>query len=266
MAVPEPSNELLQFGGEEGAVTFDEFLATQGGFYNQNASPPVFRGTKLPDNKQGPALAGGPEVDDTATADEMVNEFFAWTPQRLRQFQDKAYEAGLYGNIPRNKIRFGDYDEDTLQIWEMVVNRAAGFYANGKRYTPFQVLDMAVDSAKENGLDPESQIQKATTQLTNPDDLATVFNGVAQQTIGKKLDPSELQAMIQAYQATESSTQRAADADRLAGGGGTTTSAPNPSAFAQQQIMEDKPVDSTAHAAASAFDSVLRLIGAQGYS
>lgn len=263
--------ELGAFAESEGAAGFQDWLATQGagGFYNPNVSPEVWRGyrkAKTPQrdivgNADGPILTT-PDEDDISTADEMVSEFFSWSDSELRSFQEKAFQAGLYGNATRRDIRFGDYDEDTLQIWEQVVNRSAGFFSQGRKVSPFQVLDKAVQAAKDAGLDPDTREQE-TIALTNPADLAAVFNNVAQQTIGKKLDPTQLQAMVSAYQATESSVQ--SQAAGMSESGGTLTKPPDPSTFAQNQIAQDDPVAATSHAAAKAFEGVLKLIGASGY-
>lgn len=191
-----------------------------------NTSPPVWMGKKVVTS--GFREAPGLKVEETIVpADKAASMFYSWSEKELRDFQEKAYNAGMYGRVDRNRIPWGDHDEDTLSIWKTMVARSAGFYENGEKVTPWDAMNRAAEKAPMFEEDTGR-----TVSVSNPEDLIAVLRAGARQHLGSgNLDPAQQQRLVAAFQ----SAQRGAQAE------GSEVGAPSASVFFENRLRELEP-------------------------
>jgi hypothetical protein len=108
-----------------------------------------------------------------------------------------------------------------------------------------------------------------TIQQANPDDLRSVFNQTAEGVLGRSLNDDELNRMISSFQASESAAQTSAYNQNYSptggyGPGGTTVAAPNPSAFAEQDLKATNPHEAGAMNLLNTMDNFMSILHGAG--
>lgn len=191
--------------------------------------------------QRGSVQRGGEMVSDVRTLDEAVAEFYAWSDSELSDFQERAFNAGLYGTRDRNAVRFGDpTDAKTFNIWADMVQAAAGFYndGGGRKVTPWDAVDLAVRGAPaEEGPPP------LVARVTNPEDIVRSAREGVRSALGFVPDDIDFDALVRKRQGQEVAYQSAVHSAGQ-GGGGTIAAPMDDAAFAD---IEAKRLDPTAY-------------------
>lgn len=164
------------------------------------------------------------------------------------------YDDKFYGKNPPAVS-----DEDTFNAYKRAVTQAARHHQ-----TVAEVIQGAIgEQQKRGGVGSGGRTREPLSiQLTNPTDIHAVGNKIGQTILGRNLNTGELDAITKAFQAQESSSQRAAYNANV--GGGTTTAAPNLSTFAEAQVKAQNPLEAAGHGVASTFDTFLGLLSGGG--
>lgn len=161
------------------------------------------------------------------------------TPQEIARLQQQLVSAGLINN---------DYHNG---VWDGVSQNAFQYlleYANNAG-TDYQTALSSLQNAETMTIDPvtgqpvvkKKGVKAITLQLTNPDDVATTAQNVAQQFIGRPLSTQELERFQNVWKQEESGYQRDTQMDQ-ASGGGTTTKPADMSTEAQRFAANLDPV------------------------
>lgn len=205
--------------------------------YYQQQDPPVWDGR------------------ETKRRSQAYVDFYTLNGDRLRQFQERAFNAGLYGtNLDRSQIRFGDHDDLSLAVWKSLVDRAVGYTATGQKVSPLDALDQAAANPAPTTITPPTQ------QVTNPLDIRDHLKAAAQATFGEgKLDEKQVEKFITSFQASQDQSQRTAY-DQAHGTGGTSVAAPTVDAAADQFLHQSDPTRYDAHKAVGAIDQIAQLM------
>lgn len=205
-----------------------------------------------------PASAADPPVwdgHDIVPTSKAYADFYDLDGKQLRQFQDRAFAAGLYGSIIKTQIRFDDHDDTSFQIWRSLVDRSAGYNATGKKVSPLDALDEAVTNSPTFGTlhDP------LTAQVSNPADIRLGIRAAAKELLGQgDVDEQQLQRMVAAFQSSQKAAQQASYS--MQDTGGTVVAPPSLDAFAEQQIHTMDPVGYDAHKALGAIDQIAQIM------
>jgi hypothetical protein len=223
-------------------------------------------------------------IEKTQPYSTYLTSFYGLNKDALTQFQTRAYQAGLYGNA---KPRYGDPNDDVAYaIWSDIGKRAAGFQAAGQKFTPGDVLDMAVQSAPAD--QRQARAYETRTDVVRSEDPATVraaahaaFKEITGK--GRKVDDAKIRKFVEVFTAKQVGEQRrvnsaqdsAATAARAAQDTADAGGTPADSPVSQEvrQVMPDLGADAAeyaqasdpaaagAHAITKQFDSFLRLLG-----
>lgn len=181
-------------------------------------------------------------------------DFYTLNGDRLRQFQERAFNAGLFGSLDRSQIRFGDHDDISLSVWKSLVDRAVGYTATGQKVSPLDALDQAAANPAPTTITPPTQ------QVTNPLDIRDHLKAAAQATFGEgKLDEKQVEKFVTSFQASQDQSQRTAY-DQAHGTGGTSVAAPTVDAAADQFLHQADPTRYDAHKAVGAIDQIAQLM------
>lgn len=162
---------------------------------------------------------------------DVLGDMYRWDDTQLRAFQERAWQAGLYGNVDRDEVAFGARDDDTYRAWSSVVTNAARAYAADRSVTPSDLLD---EWAQRTPQDARSG-QRQVIRISNPSDLRATFSEVYRARTGKGPKGDVLERLISQYQAEEARAQQAAL------NGGTVTDAPSPEVFADEFARTNDP-------------------------
>jgi hypothetical protein len=192
------------------------------------------------------AWAQGQHAAAYGTGSQMMPIYQSWNHTDIDNLQRRMVAVGLLANTD---YRAGVWDAPSQKAFEEVLGMANNMgspwqdaMAQFETGTPM-MWDSRTNSYVRAGPGTSRTNSRVTTQFTNPDDLATTANGVAQAKLGRSFTPDELQRFIRAYHDQEAGAS-AAQAD--AAGGGSYTQAPSAdvaaATFAQQ-------TDPTAYAA-----------------
>ena len=219
---------------------------------------PVFMGQT---RRKGSASADKPTYQQKVMPlSEAYGEFYGFDAKTLRDFQEQAYNAGYYGNVDRGEIRWGDHDEDTLSIWQAMVQRSAGFYAQGKKVSPFEALRRSTASAPTGPEEPSRD--PLTTVISSPDDLRKIFEAGVRTVQGRKIDPAQVDKWIARYQAGEAAEQQAAYS--MTTTGGTITQQASPKVQAEVEAREADPLHADARVVVKKFAMLKDMLGPGG--
>lgn len=265
-------------------------LANLGGQSSSSADdPPIYFGKQAGYGASGFDTELGAHqhkgtADVTKPFSQYTLDFYKLDRTALTQFQSRAYQAGLYGNA---KPRYGDPNDDVAySIWQDIGKRAAGFTAAGQKFTPGDVLDMAVQSTPAD--QRQARAYQTRVDVVQTQDPATIRQAAhdafkeatgrgrkqgdpvverfvkaftarqvgAQQTVNRAQDQSEL-----AYRAAQDS----ADAGGSPGSGAVSravrVSTPDLGADAAAFAQQTAPGEVGAHGVAKQFDTFLKLLG-----
>lgn len=94
--------------------------------------------------------------------------------------------------------------------------------------------------------------------LTSPDDLKVVANRVAIETLGRRLDPDDLNGFVQLYQRKQLKYQQQAQR----AGGGVTVEPADPTTVVMNQLQQKYAGEAEAMGYIKAVDRLARLVGA----
>lgn len=252
-----------------------------GGAQASADDPPVYYGIAPNVSTRDGRKVYGAEVPRTKPLSEYNKQFYGLDKTALTQFQQRAYDAGLYGN---SKPRFGDYDEDTYQIWQSVGVRAARFYAAGQNFTTNDVLDMAVQSSTTE--DKQARAYATRTDVVNLQDPATIRDTLRQawkQETGRAPKPQQLDTFVKVFRSAQANAQRTVNsaqdraeaatraAQDTVDAGGTPDPAPlsqevdltmpDLASRAQEYARAQDPSGAGAHDIAGKFGMFVKLLG-----
>lgn len=184
--------------------------ALSGGFSAPDKAGPLVYygggGKQRADGDVGRMYGGKPvgQGAKTKTLEESNAEFYKMTEKQLIELQRRLVAAGI---LDPNKVRIGQYDDETYQAYSALNERAAKFYAVGRKITPSDVLNMVgaayrpEDDVDEQGRDLAAQRRAlianwgTSVNTYNRSDPASVREGVERaftEVLGRK--PSKEQA------------------------------------------------------------------------
>lgn len=194
----------------------------------------------------------------TKTYSQLIKEFYALPPTELKALQEKLYKAGFYGNMDREDIPFGDYDEMTMEAYKTALTRAANFRYSGVDITLDEMLAKASGSAKAGKAGAEKA--KFRPQLDDPADLAAVFR-VASTAVKGRVSESEVAELVEAYRGQQLAKQQQAYGLESENAAGTLPSMPNARAFVEDELRRRDPMGTQSHDVAMAYDDFQELLG-----
>lgn len=199
-----------------------------------------------------------PQAGATKKLSQFADDFYGLKSKELREFQEKAFRAGLYGTDDPNEVPWGDYDETTLKIWLTMGQRSAGFLKAGKKITPQQALDMAIAGKPAGGAAGEAgQI----IRVSDPDLLRETIGNAVMEATGRRPDDSWIMAHVAQYQSLERERQNQGLNIGEAGGRGEVTELPSAADWAYLQVKKQRPMDVKAYQIGSRADEFFSLLG-----
>lgn len=248
-AAPPPGQDLQAFLAQLG-ISAD---GLGGGL--DPSDPPVWTAPEQFNWRKG----SRPKLGRPRPSSEAYLDFYRMSDAEVRKWQERFFDAGFYGGAEASDIPWGDHDENTFQLWQQFVNRAAGFYAVGQMRTPQQVAMEAVGKAGTGKGGPKSQRAPLVLQIPNPDDLGAVATEAARATLGRKATDEEVAAFVSDFQGRVTNFQRqeyAAD-ER----GGSVVAPPSAQTAAETFARERNPVEAGSHDLADVYGRFLGILG-----
>jgi hypothetical protein len=233
MATTPPSPDLATMAAQYGAG-----LSPTGSVYNDSDDLPVYV-------KQVPY-----KMEQRSSS--MLKRFYALPPEELKSLQKRLWAGGFYpkGADPENVI-LGVHDELTYGAYSTLIDRSAGYYQAGQKYTPDDVLDMAagvydqINAGKGRGAGAGpgggGGRQPLSVGLTNPEDLRAVAQRTAVSTLGRALSDEEISRFVSSFQGQQTSAQTA-DYNAVEAGG-AVTAAPQASVAAESFARRTAPTE-----------------------
>lgn len=216
--------------------------------YTAGKQPTVGYGDTLPENPEGQGLRS-PRYFEGAEL-RPAN----WTPDQIADLQKKMAEAGLL----KGKFRLGYWDGASQKAYTALLS-----YANQSGRTATASLD-ELRTHPEQGDDGEGRPPLAT-KTTSPDDLRNTFRDVTRKLTGFQLPDEELAKYISAYNQVELERQRQEYAiTDPEGQGGNVVTIPDPSAYIEERMRKERPVDVGSHEIASRANEFYDLLGSFG--
>lgn len=173
---------------------------------------------------------------------QVYADLYRMDDQMLRAFQEKAFNAGLYGTAKRSEVRFGDLDADTEQVWRGLTNRAVGFTTVGRNVSPTDALDLAIGAAQRQPDVPE------VVKTMNPLDIRGIARAAFQKTLGYVPDDAALESFAAEFGAAIAGT------DTMSGAGGT-----GQAELAGTLARNMDPVKADARRSVAAFDTIAKM-------
>jgi hypothetical protein len=169
-----------------------------------------------------------------------------WTPQDTWKLQQQLVGIGVLDD----DFRQGVWDPNSQNAFAEILS-----YSNGAGIDWRDGINK-YNAGKPMTIDPKTGLPvKRTsgkkgqaplvTRFTNPDDLATVANEVAQKRLGRTFSQDELNKFVSSFHGQEAGTQGAAYAAGNAAGGGVAD-APTAQTAAETYAKQVDPVASTA--------------------
>lgn len=231
---------LMQLG-RPGAYTQEEVQARLA------ADPSLLEASRQMANRSGQYLT----PDTIIEANEIMPTLGRMGLSELHNLKQHMFKHGYYGtNDPdaMGQLHFRDINQQTIDAYTRMVRLAQ---ENG--YT-WQGWEEKI--AAEGGWFGSAPKEPAAPliRLTSKDDLRSIANRVAQQTIGYQLSEPELEQFVASYQGMERSSQLRAS------GGGTVELPPDPGVAAQEMIRGgERKAEADAFAVGNTID-VLRQI------
>lgn len=203
---PSPANtELLKIAASLGVDLNSLGSSTPAADPN---NPPVFMGetSSREYRADGDVLRhrGGTKYGGTSTTIKGLKEanaaFYEMSEQDVAVLQRRLVGAGI---LDADKVRYGDYDDDTYSAFAAINERAARFTAVGKKLTPNDVLGMIERSFIASGGSVEPVAPGEVTATTDALSLEERVQEVARRDLGRKLRPSEIDKFATLYQGIE---------------------------------------------------------------
>lgn len=176
------------------------------------------------------------------------------SPEAIAGLQRQLVNAGLL----TGRVVLGVWDDTSAAAFRQVLA-----IANVNGYN----VDEALQYVATQAANPENVIGAAsraplTVSLTNPTDLARIFQQTAEATMGRRLDTPDIEKLVNSYQQLESGYQNTAYGQQETGG--TVTAPPSAGAFAESELEETNPGEVGATEIANQFDNFLDIIGGAG--
>lgn len=225
------------------ATTDKSYIGVPPG-YTAGKQPTVGYGDTLPENPQGqgirkPRYAEGDELRPAN-----------WTPDQIADLQRKMAEAGLL----KSKFRLGYWDGASQQAYSALLA-----YANQGGRSATDTLNV-LRTRPEQGDDTDRP--PLVVKTTSPDDLRGVFRDVSRKLLGRQLGDGEIESYIQAYNSIE--TQRQQQAYNMEPTGGTVQGIPAASAYVEERLRKERPIDVKSEEIGSRADEFFSLLGPFG--
>lgn len=174
------------------------------------------------------------------TGAQMMPVYQSWHYQDIDNLQRR---LGAVGLLDKDYQR-GAWDEASQRALQPILGLANNMgrpwqdaLAQYETGTPM-VYDQKTGTFNATKAGTSRTRSAITTAFTNPDDLATAANTVAQTKLGRSFTPDELQRFVRAYHDTEASATAAQNA---AGAGGSYTQAQSPGGAAESFAKQTDP-------------------------
>lgn len=183
-------------------------------------------------------------------------------PNRIAELQQDLVEAGAL----EGRFRIGVWDKASRDAYKAVLETA-----NASGTTAPEALATwraGTDTDTEPGAERAKRAPLVVRQ-SNPDDLRAVFRKSARSVLGRKLDDSQVDRMVAAYQAAEAAPQRQAHAmggDEFGDNptGGTVTDPMDPRTFGEIEAREADPLRADSRKVVKQFDALAGMLGEGG--
>lgn len=174
---------------------------------------------------------------------QVMADLYRMSDPDLRRFQEKAFQAGLYGTKDRKEVRFGDLDPATEQVWKTLTQRAAGYTTVGRNISPLDALDLSV-KAYQGSVAAAPEVPKKI----NPLDVRGIAKATFQKSLGYIPDDSVLNDFAAQFEAAVGGS----DGVSAAGGAGQAE-------LADTLARNSDPVRYDARKAVGAFDTIAKM-------
>lgn len=172
---------------------------------------------------------------------EPINE----NPGVIAQLQSMLVDGGL---LDDDAFTPGYYDDSTISAYRKLLTRAN---AMGTSW---------MDTINRLRSNPAARLASASKKspaslpnVTHPDDLRSIFRGVARRTMGQGLPDDVMQRMIDAYQAEQVRAQTTAQ-------DGVQVAPPDVEVFADQQVRKQDPVRYDARKVLNVVDVIAQMM------
>lgn len=174
-------------------------------------------------------MGGSQDVSDSV----VLGEFAKMDEIRLQQVQQKLYRKGWYGSGKPSGVGWKDKD----------INAFKDFY----RFTQARNIDwqdglLALDKAPDMELGGGSRRARPSSE-----DLKEILQRTSLETMGKRLDESSAQRLVDSYQGVMSSA--------------TTEQAPSADVFFQNRIEQQYGAESESYKYLNAISNVSKVLG-----
>jgi hypothetical protein len=229
----QPSSDLANLMSSLG-ITPDQLSAMSGG-YADTQDPPVYIGTT---DSHGKKRRDNPVVKTSYA----YLAPYRWKAADLHAFQQRMFDAGLYGDMKITDMRWGIVDPSTQRAWQQLVDTSAAYYAAGKKIRPQDVLDQMGYAPPPAG--PESQ------KPTNILDVKALGHQAAVDVLGQKLTPEQEGKFVGDFRSMEAPVLAGTNAQQ----------APDAQEFAKQRVRALDPVRADSRKAVTAFDQIAQLM------
>jgi hypothetical protein len=195
--------------------------------------------------------------DDVKRLSEANAAFYEMEETQVVDLQRRLVAAGI---LDPDRVRYGDYDDDTYSAFAAINERTAKFNAVGKKLTPNDVLSMIQHSFVTSGGSVEPVEPGDVSATTDALTLEERVQSAARQNLGRKLRPSEVSKFVALYQGVETSfNAKATAAQKAAQAGADVMLERAPSAdVAAQRYLESGFAQEAGGLAAYGYLEVLR--------
>lgn len=197
--------------GVEGTQTLNPMTGQPTGYYGftrpQNVVPQGFGATKETFTAERPPRYFSGDEDN----------IIGFSKEKVAVVQSMMYRGGILGK----KYTPGLVDDVTRSAFRELLG-----IANRQGTDWESTLGVLMETDKTSG-------QMRPYQLSNPDDLKSVFRKAAQEMLGRNLQDGDLNRLVEAFQAQEKQYQQQAQM------GGGVVQAPSAQTFAAKSIEQD---------------------------
>lgn len=225
----QPSSDLANLMSSLG-ITPDQL-----GSYTDTQDPPVYIGTT---DTHGKKRRDNPVVKTSYA----YLAPYRWKAADLHAFQQRMFDAGLYGDRKIEDMQWGIVDPYTARAWQQLVDTSAAYYAAGKKIRPQDVLD-------QMRYDPSTAGPEAA-KPTNTLDVKALGREAAVDVLGQKLTPEQEGKFVGDFRSMEAPVLTGDNAQQ----------APDAQEFARQRVRALDPVRADTRKAVTAFDQIAQLM------
>lgn len=200
--------------------------------------------------------------DKTATLSQVAGQYYNWDQKTRDKFLSQLNLAGYDTSQMR--------DGQIAQMWAAYAQQASSYFANGKKITPWDVLEMDMKQREAYMNTPRSVTQTSTSyDMSTREDAQAIFLQAAQSLLGRDPTKSEISAFQKALNAYEKAnptvtTQTTSYLGDTVTGQTSTTKGGVKEGARQLMAVEDVKKDpeyGAYQAATTYFDAMMDMIG-----